>query len=414
MNILFIDQFTDPGGAQCCLMNLLPEVKRRGWHPRLLAPGDGELARWCRAFEIPVHALPLRPCANGTKTAMDLLRYSFDVPRMIAAVRGIILRHGIDMIYVNGPRALPAVAGLSRLPVIFHAHNDIGGGYIRNFARRSLGSAKGNVIAASKFVAVAWPEASVIYNGVPDLSLGPRSFGNRPARIGILGRISPEKGHLDFVRAARQVTATFHVYGAPLFSDPGYDLALRAEAKDAPVEFCGWTNDIAAALHKIDVLAVPSGPAEAATRVIMEAFSAGTPVVAYRSGGIPELVEDSRTGILTESPDAEALARAIRLLIADAAKMERLSLAGRREWESRFRLETFQQNACDFIASAKDAVPSRQEMEGTHLPAARTRSVLRVFLRNAAGRATSASRSRLPVAARANDELRDSQETVSR
>jgi glycosyltransferase involved in cell wall biosynthesis len=127
---------------------------------------------------------------------------------------------------------------------------------------------------------------------------------------------------------------------------------VRAEARGAAVEFCGWTNDIGRALHNIDVLAVPSGPAEAATRVIMEAFSAGTPVVAYRAGGIPELVEDGRTGILTESPDAEALARALRLLIADPAKMDRLSMAGRREWESRFRVEAFQQNVCDFIDSA--------------------------------------------------------------
>jgi glycosyltransferase involved in cell wall biosynthesis len=383
MNILFVDQFTDPGGAQRCLMDLLPEVTRRGWQPRLLAPGNGELAKWCRACDIPVHTLPLRPCSNGRKTAMDILRYSFDVPRMSAVIRTLILRHAIDVIYVNGPRPLPAVAGVSRIPVIFHAHSDLGGGFIRKLARRSITSAKAAVIAASKFVAVAWPDARVIYNGIADLSLGPRSFGHRPARIGILGRISPEKGHLDFVHAARQVTATFHVYGAPLFSEPGYDLAVRAEAKDAPVEFCGWTNDIAGALHNIDVLAVPSGPAEAATRVIMEAFSAGTPVVAYRSGGIPELVEDGRTGILTESPDAEALARAIRLLIADTAKMERLSIAGRREWESRFRLETFQRNACDFIESA-------------------------------AGRATTASRSRSPAAAHAYDERRDSQETVSR
>ena len=90
---------------------------------RLLAPGDGELADGAARLKYPFMRCP-QTDANGTKTAMDLFRYSFDVPRMIAAVRGIILRHGIDMVYVNGPRALPAVAGLSRLPVIFHAHND--------------------------------------------------------------------------------------------------------------------------------------------------------------------------------------------------------------------------------------------------------------------------------------------------
>lgn len=356
MNILFIDQFSDPGGAQRCLMDLLPEVQRRGWTPCLMAPGNGELTDWCWQSGIPVHTLPLRRCANGTKTAMDLLRFGFDMPRMAAAIRSVIAEKGIDIVYVNGPRVLPAVAGLSRVPVIFHAHSLIGQVYASTIAELSLRLAHATVIAASKFVARTQRNARVIYNGVADLSLGPRSFVGRPTRVGIIGRIAPEKGQLDFVRAARLLgggsgSPQFLVYGAPLFSDPGYERAVRAEAQNAPVQFCGWTNNISTALRDLDLLAVPSGPSEAATRVIMEAFSAGTPVLAYCSGGIPELVEDGRTGVLTESPDTEALARGIRLLMADPAKLERLSIAGRREWNARFRIDTLQSNICALLDS---------------------------------------------------------------
>jgi len=356
VNILFIDQFSDPGGAQRCLMDLLPEVRRRGWGPHVMAPGDGELTDWCRRSGIPVHALPLRPCSNGTKTASDLFQFSFDVPRMAAAIRSVIAEKQIDLVYVNGPRALPAVAGLSHLPVVFHAHSLIGKVYASTITELSLRLAGASVIAASEFVARAHRNAGVIYNGVADLSLGPRLFGGQPARVGIIGRIAPEKGQLDFVRATRLLgddsgSIQFLVYGAPLFSDPGYEKAVRLEAQNAPVQFCGWTNNISTALRDLDVLAVPSGPAEAATRVIMEAFSAGTPVLAYRSGGIPELVQDGRTGVLTESPDPEALARGIRLLMADAVRLERLSMASRREWEARFRIDTFRSNICALLES---------------------------------------------------------------
>lgn len=378
MNILFIDQFSDPGGAQRCLMDLLPEVRRRGWSPHLMAPGDGELTDWCHRSGIPVHVLPLRRYANGTKTAMDLFRFGFDVPRMATAIRSVIGEKRIDLVYVNGPRVLPAVAGLSRLPVIFHAHSLVGKFYASTITEASLRLTHAAVIAASEFVARAHWSAGVIYNGVADLSLGPRSFGGRPARVGVIGRIAPEKGQLDFVQAARLLGgdasgAQFLVYGAPLFSDPGYERAVRAEAQNGPVQFCGWTNNISTALRDLDLLVAPSGPAEAATRVIMEAFSAGTPVLAYRSGGIPELVEDGRTGVLTESPDPEALARGIRLLMADPAKLERLSIAGRREWDARFRIDTFRSNICALLEST---VKERQGTRATSATRHARRSVV--------------------------------------
>jgi len=117
------------------------------------------------------------------------------------------------------------------------------------------------------------------------------------------------------------------------------------------VNLCGWTDDVSRALHNLEILAVPSGPGEAATRVIMEAFSAGTPVVAYRAGGIPELIENGRTGILTETHDSESLARSIRTLMGDRASMERLSAAGRGEWQRRFTVERFRTNVCDLLES---------------------------------------------------------------
>ena len=87
MNILFVDQFSEPGGAQLCLMDLLPEVLARGWNARLMAPGEGELVRCYREFGIPVHSLPIGAYANGGKTGLDLVRFAYDVPRMRSAIR---------------------------------------------------------------------------------------------------------------------------------------------------------------------------------------------------------------------------------------------------------------------------------------------------------------------------------------
>jgi len=332
----------------------------------LMAPGDGALVKWSRSLGIPAFSLPLGSYSNGKKTPRDLLRFAFDVPRMALAVNRVVRRENVDLVYVNGPRALPAVIGLT-CPVVFHAHNSVRGQAERRIMRWALRSAKAGIIVASKHVAMGHESSLVIYNGVADLWRGPRNFDGANPRVGFIGRIAPEKGLLDFVRAAHElsrigVTAEFLIYGKALFGNAAFEREVRSAAEGAPISFCGWTDELARVLGGLDMLAVPSGPDEAATRTIMEAFSAGTPVLAYRAGGIPELVEHNRTGILTETADSAALARNIRRLLEDRATMRRLSLAGREEWNERFRAERFRRSVCDVLERyAQSASEKRPE-----------------------------------------------------
>ncbi len=359
MNILFVDQFSDPGGAQLCLMDLMPEVLRRGWHPRIMVPGSGELVKWSGSAGIPVDPLPLRPYSNGSKTALDFLRFSIDAPRTAAAIRRVVRREQIDMIYVNGPRVLPTVFGIS-CPIVFHVHTHVHVMYARKLLEWTLRAADAPVIAVSQYIADGYlpvlnhQRVRVVYSGIPDFQGRTRGFRERPVRIGMIGRIAPDKGQMDFVRAARQIAeyggrGVFFVYGERMFADAGYDTQVRALAENAVVTFCGWTNDVGKALHGLDIVAVPSVRDDPAPRVVMEALSAGTPVVAYRSGGIPELVEDGRTGVLTDTRDSSSLARSIQFLMRDPGLMERLSTAGRSEWQRRFRVERYQTDICDLL-----------------------------------------------------------------
>ena len=364
MKILFLDQFSEPGGAQLCLRDVMAECVARGWQTILMAPGEGALVRWSLGIGVPTHPLPLGSYSNGRKTLPDGARFAVDVARMSLAVRRVVERERPDLVYANGPRVLPSVTGLA-CPVVFHAHSCVRRWPERQIIRSSLRSAKSTVIAASSYVAADHESAYVIYNGVADLWRGARSFGRTIARVGFMGRIAREKGLIDFVQAARRLAESgadveFLVYGETLFGDPRYEREVRATAAGAPVTFCGWTDDVARALRDIEILAVPSGPDEAATRVIMESFSAGTPVVAYPAGGIPELVEHGRTGLLTETPDSDALARSIGILLEDRRLIDRLSAAGREEWKQRFRVERFQRTVCDLLKQCAQSATARR------------------------------------------------------
>jgi glycosyltransferase involved in cell wall biosynthesis len=115
------------------------------------------------------------------------------------------------------------------------------------------------------------------------------------------------------------------------------------------VEFRGWSGDVATILHEIDILAAPSAGSECSPRIVLEALSAGTPVVAYPSGGIPEIIRSGDTGILTAGTGHEALAAAIERLLTNRHLMARLSVNGRREWNARFRIERFRSEVAGAI-----------------------------------------------------------------
>ncbi len=91
------------------------------------------------------------------------------------------------------------------------------------------------------------------------------------------------------------------------------------------VVFAGYCENVAQTLMAVDMVAVPSIANEAQSRVVPQAFAAGKPVVATRVGGLPELVQDGKTGLLVPPGDPLSLARAIEKLATDTDLANRLA-----------------------------------------------------------------------------------------
>ena len=366
VRILFLDQFSDPGGAQQVLMELLPAIRRRGWEAAVGLPGNGGLFGRIRELGFAAEPVACGPFHSGRKTAGDLARLIAQLPRLARQIRRLSGEFEPDVIYINGPRLLPAAAmAAPRAPVLFHAHSYLFPGASRRLAGVALRRLQARIAGSCRFVADVWrawvPPAriSVIYNGiaggVTDVLRSPSS----PCVIGCVGRISPEKGQREFIAAALLIhraipDARFVVYGAPLFGDEDaaryYD-EVRAAAAGLPVEFAGWISDVQAALSGLDLLLVPSAPHEATPRVILEAFAAGVPVIAFPSGGIPELIDNNRTGFLAGSVE-EMAGLAIELLAKDRSRLAAAAQAAGSEGRSRFSAERFQRDVLTLIETA--------------------------------------------------------------
>jgi glycosyltransferase involved in cell wall biosynthesis len=368
MNVLFLDQFNELGGAQQCLLDLVGGITRH----RLFAalPGDGPLASALRSHGVQVIELPEMSYSHGRKSAGDVVRFTLDTIRLSRRLRRIVRDRAIDLVYVNGPRLLPAAA-LAAKRFVFHGHSYLDKRYAAALAKWSLRGRNARALASSHFVASALRPRSVrvIYNGVREIPFRPPApEPGRPWRIGIVGRIAQEKGQVDFVAAARILTgrglhAEYRIQGEPLFSDSTYLERVRTLSEGLPLVFAGWSDNVAAVFAELDLLVVASSWVEANPRVIIEAFSAGVPVVAYPSGGIPELIEDGVTGVLLGSATPESLAEAIEKLLSDRERMNRIAHAARAAWEERFTVQRYVREVLEFLETspAGSTAPQRSQ-----------------------------------------------------
>ncbi|HZU24846.1 MAG TPA: glycosyltransferase family 4 protein [Bryobacteraceae bacterium] len=358
MNLLFVDQFGEIGGAQKCLLDLIA-----GWSDsgtlRAAVP-EGGFARALRELGVSTTPISCGPYALGRKTAADVLRFCCDAPRQAALLRSIIARRQIDVIYVNGPRVLAGAALAARggCRLIFHAHNCLTAWRDRAIVRFAL-ARQGTAIACCEHVARSLGRpARVILNGVPDARFRVRQYPRPEWRVGIVGRIAPEKGHLQLIEAVRMLIREglrieLVAAGAAQYAAVDYESAVRRSAADLPVRFTGWTDDVASLLADLDILAVPSKAEPGLPRVVLEAFSAGVPVVAAPTGGIPEAVHDRHTGFLARDSSAPALACALRTaLTGDPGELLSIATRARAEWERHWNIDRWRQEVISVIRSS--------------------------------------------------------------
>ncbi len=366
MNILFLDQFSELGGAQQCLLDLLPAVETRGWHAFCAVPVNGPLIGKCRSLNVPVFELELPPLSSGRKSAGDIVSFARGLPRTAGTLLRLARSHHIDLLYVNGPRVLAAAAWTARrarLPMVFHCHNELAQSAAARVAGRSIRFANAPVIACCRSVVkplepyISTGHLHVIYNGVRGPGSASPARPSTKFRIGVIGRISPEKGQVEFLHAAkilhgRVPTMEFVVCGSPLFEDPqaqAYLTRTRHLAAGLPVEFPGWREDVYSVLAGLDLLVVPSIREPGAPRIVLEAFAASVPVVAFPTGGIPELITDGKTGFLVEPLTPAALAGQIEELLKTPDRLQAAAIEARQCWQENFTVERYQREVLEAV-----------------------------------------------------------------
>jgi alpha-maltose-1-phosphate synthase len=357
-----------------------------GVHVEYLAREVGRLVRLtvhCQGADRP-DAVAHQPWPELATANSALQVISTDLS-MTASVDGADLVHSHTW-YANLAGYL--AGQLYGIPHVMTAHSleplrpwkaeQLGGGYaLSSWCERTAIKAAAAVIAVSDgmradilsaYPAVEPGRVHVIRNGIDAAQYAPdpgtdvlARYGIDPARPSVVfvGRVTRQKGLPVLLRAAEQL-------------DPAAQLVLCAGQADTPeleaevsglVEHLRATRPgviwIAGMLAKPEVIQILSHATAFACPslyeplgiVNLEAMACGTAVVASDVGGIPEVVADGRTGLLTRPGDPAALAAALNSLVADRARADAMGVAGRERAVTEFSWSSIALQTAQLYAS---------------------------------------------------------------
>lgn len=320
------------GGVELTLYNAAKEMLRRRHDVQIVAPAGSYLDG------IPVHQINGKlqiPAQNQNRTDPIIIPDDSVIANMWSYVRET--HHDYDLIVNFSYDWLPLyltpflsrpVGHLISMSSLTNAMDTAIEAIIERFPSTVAVHSK---IQASSF---SYSEKlTCIFNG---LDISQYQFCNTPdASLAWVGRIVPEKGLEDAFAVATISQIPVKIFG--LKQDEAYWQKVCKEYPNAPIEYRGFlpTFKLQYELRRCRAILVTPRWMEAYPNVMLEALACGVPLIAYRRGGLSEIVQDGKTGWLVEPDSIPGLISAISRL----DKIDRLSC--RQQAESEYSLESF-------------------------------------------------------------------------
>lgn len=365
-NILFLSHSSELNGAELMLLQTIEKLDRSKFCPFLVIPYSGPLGDEAGNAGVDVEAVPMKWwLTEKRKIWIQPVSWIWNV-RSILRISRLIGHWKIDLVFSNSLASFSGAfaAKFRKRPHIWSVHELPGGKHavIRFFfGGRALvklvSCLSAAVIVNSRAVQKFFPsqkKVHLVYNGieadreipVPGSTMR-ESLGLRRDDfvLGIVGKIYKEKGQREVLLATGLIARKYPHLKLLVVGEvrnKWYNRKLQKlvhrHGLESRVVFTGFRKDILDVLNVLDLLVIAS-IVETFGRTAIEAMAVGTPVLAVRAGGIPEIIAHGQNGFLAESRDPKVLAQAIAEILEKPEKGAKAAEEGLRLVRERFCLK---------------------------------------------------------------------------
>ncbi len=339
--VVHVSAFTDWRGGEQQLVNLYRELERKGFRQTIVCAKGSSMEAYCRVNHLGYISLRKRA--------------GFD-PIFGMKLRKIIKDLEADVVHAHDAHShsmalmakLMGGGGLYSLVVSRRVDFPLGNSFLSRFKYNSKHVSRvicvSNAIREIAKEGVEDPEKLVtVHSGVDpgrfDRKRKEQSFrkelglSESVPLVGNIGALAEHKDPFTFIDTAAYLKENmdevyFPVVGKGALLDEVRQ-HIRKRGMEKQVILTGFREDIPSVLADLDVLLVPS-KTEGLGTTILDAFVAGVPVVATRAGGIPEMVEHERTGLLADVGDFRTLGEHVKRLLSDEELRDKV-VSGARE-----------------------------------------------------------------------------------
>ena len=352
MKVLFWSSSFWPviGGVEVRAAKLLPALRDRG-HEFIVVTGQvyPSSPTYEKFQGIPIHRFPFGNIGQNIDCLIKIQQQILKLTRTFAP--NLIHRNGVG---VDNFFALTAAKGIS-VPFLVTLINDL---RMQSLSQDTL---HGNLLKTADWVNTVSQAAltqlrqvlpdiitrsSVIHNGIDGEVFVPKPLPTDCPRLLCLGRLHYQKGIDIALRAF--ATVLRHVPHARLIvAGDGHErTALQRQTEQLgltkAVEFVGWIapEQVPAIIGSANMLVIPSRW-EGLPNTALQAAMMERPLIGTKVGGLPEIVEHERTGLLVEPENDKALAEAVIWLLKNPGAAMQMGRAGRARVEKKFSWKSY-------------------------------------------------------------------------
>lgn len=375
IRIMFLHTGAELYGADQILLNIVSNLDKKIFEPIVVLPNSGPLVSKLQKAKVKTEIIPYPIIRRQYFNIMGAIKFILSYIRDSKKLCNFAKKEHIDIIHNNTVAVLEGIYLKKTLGIklISHVHEMIAepkivakflyGAHLKH-CDRMVAVSKAVKQHIQKMLNKNSSKIVVIHNGIvpfkknqtytkPNVYYKEFGLPKTAKIIACIGRVNAIKGQDDFVRALNQIMLkNKDVYG--LIIGDAFDgqewrvEALKNSIKEQGLEkniiYCGFRNDIDEIYQIISLLVLSSVKNDSFPTVVLEAMSRGIPTVAYKCGGVEEMLKNEFNGYLVEQSKVEELSARIEEVLNHNSILQKMRKNAKRYFEENFTLTQFINN----------------------------------------------------------------------